>query len=344
MAAMLSIGVDSHKDSLAASAVDELGVERAVGSFANTRAGHRQLRAWLPPGARRIGIEGSAGFGAALAQSLLAAGELVLEVPPQLTVRERRHARRPGKSDPADALAIARITAREQRLRVVQAPALSDELKLLVTAREELVAERIRHANQLHADLVVLRPGYGARLPHLRGSRQLAIAGRLLGSGAHLRCQLARRRLARLRRLDAEIAGLERQIAARVRASRSSLPGLTGVAALLAASLLAESGDVRRFRSAAAFAAASGTAPIPASSGQHQRHRLNRGGNRRLNRALHAMALVQARCDPRARAYLARRRAEGKTWREAMRALKRQLADVVFRTMLADARAADLTI
>lgn len=340
---MWSIGVDSHKDSLAASAVDQLGLEQAAASFANTPAGHGALRAWLPAGARRIGIEGSAGFGAGLAQSLLAAGELVLEVPPQLTARERRHARRPGKSDPADALAIARLTAREPRLRVVAAPALSDELKLLVTAREELVAERIRHANQLHADLVVLHPGYGARLPHLRGARQLAIAGRLL-AGAQLRCQLARRRLARLRRLDGEIAELERQITLRVRASRSSLPGLAGVAALIAAALLAESGDVRRFRSGAAFAAASGTAPIPASSGQHQRHRLNRGGNRRLNRALHAMALVQARCDPRARAYLARRRAEGKTWREAMRALKRHLAAVVFRTMLADARAADLTI
>jgi transposase len=340
---MLSIGVDSHKDSLAASAVDELGAEQAAASFANTWAGHRALRAWLPPGERRIGIEGSAGFGAALAQSLLNAGEVVLEVPPQLTVRERRHAGRPGKSDPADALAIARITAREPRLRVVQTPALSDELKLLVTAREELVAERIRHANQLHADLVVLRPGYGAQLVALRSARQLGQASRLL-TGSALRCQLARRRLARLGRLDAEIAELEHQIAARVRASRSSLPALTGVAALIAASLLAESGDVRRFRNAAAFAAASGTAPIPASSGQHQRHRLNRGGNRRLNRALHAMALVQARCDPRARAYLARRRAEGKTWREAMRALKRHLADVVFRTMLADARAGDLTI
>lgn len=340
---MWSIGVDSHKDSLAASAVDELGVEQAAASFVNTSAGHRQLRAWLPPGERRVGIEGSAGFGAALAQSLLAAGELVFEVPPQLTVRERHHARRPGKSDPADALAIARISAREPGLRAVAAPALSDELKLLVTARQELVAERIRHANQLHADLVVLRPGYGAQLVALRSARQRAQASRLL-TGSTLRCQLARRRLARLRRLDAEIAELERQIAARVRASRSSLPALTGVAALIAASLLAESGDVRRFRSAAAFAAASGTAPIPASSGQHQRHRLNRGGNRRLNRALHAMALVQARCDPRARAYLARRRAEGKTWREAMRALKRHLADVVFRTMLADARAADLTI
>jgi transposase len=341
---MWSIGIDSHKDSLAASAVDQLGVERAAAGFANTPAGHRQLRAWLPDGQRRIGIEGSAGFGAGLGQALLAGGEVVLEVPPQLTVRERRHARRPGKSDPADALAIARITAREPRLRAVRAPALSDELKLLVTAREELVAERVRHANQLHADLVVLRPGYGARLPDLRSARRLALAARLLGGVDGVRRELARRRLGWLRRLDAEIRELERQIGARVRASGSTLPTLSGVATLIAASLLAESGDVRRFHSAAAFAAASGTCPIPASSGQHQRHRLNRGGNRRLNRALHGMALVQARCDPRARAYLARRRAEGKTWREALRALKRHLADVVFRTMLADARVADLTI
>jgi transposase len=340
---MQSIGIDTHKDSLAISWIDELGREQAATVIANSAAGHRAVLAWLRqvPGERRVGMEGSGGFGAAVAQALLAAGEAVVEVPPQLTVRERRHARRAGKSDPLDALAIARVTAREPGLPVVAPPSLAGELKLLVTAREELVAERTRRVNQLHADLVVLRPGYGARLPQLRSACQLTGAARLLRADSGLRARLARRRLAWLRRLDAEIAELEDQIRERVTASGSSLPQLPGVASLTAAVFLAETGDVRRFRHGPAFAAASGTAPQPASSGQRQRHRLSRSGNRRLNRALHTMALVQARCDPRARAYIARRRAEGKTWREAMRALKRHLSDVVYRTMLRDARAAE---
>ena len=122
-----------------------------------------------------------------------------------------------------------------------------------------------------------------------------------------------------------------------VRASGSSLPAIRGVAAITAAKLLGETGDPKRLRSSPAFAALSGTAPIPASSGKTNRHRLNHGGNRQLNRALHTIAVVQARTDPRAQAYVARRVAEGKSRLEALRCLKRHLADVVFRTMVADA-------
>jgi transposase len=135
------------------------------------------------------------------------------------------------------------------------------------------------------------------------------------------------------------MGALEAQLAELVAASGSSLPRLPGIGVLLAAKLLGETGDVRRFRSEAAFAAVTGTAPIPASSGQTQRHRLNRGGNRQLNRALHFIAIVQARTYPPARAYVTRRQAEGKTWREALRCLKRHLADVVYRTMRLDLRA-----
>jgi transposase len=149
------------------------------------------------------------------------------------------------------------------------------------------------------------------------------------------RCPLAAD-LARLRQLDAECAALEKQIRALVQLSGSSLPTITGVAAITAAKLMGETGDPRRIRSTPAFAAMSGTAPIPASSGQTSRHRLNRGGNRQLNRALHTIALVQARTDPRAKAYMTRRTTEGKSRLEALRCLKRHLADVVLRTMLAD--------
>ncbi len=167
------------------------------------------------------------------------------------------------------------------------------------TARDELQAERTRVANRLHADLLVLAPGYGDGSPTSSRPVISRRSGRLLGRSPAVRAQLARRRLARLRALDREIVALEAQLAGLVAASGSSLPCLPGIGVLLAAKLLGETGDVRRFRSGAAFAAVTGTAPIPASSGQTQRHRLNRGGNRQLNRALHFMAIVQARTHPR---------------------------------------------
>ena len=123
-----------------------------------------------------------------------------------------------------------------------------------------------------------------------------------------------------------------------------ALPAVVGVGPVVAARVRGEVGDVRRFVSAPAFAMACGVAPIPASSGQTTRHRLNRGGNRRLNASLHTVALVQARVDARAKAYLARKRAEGKSWREALRCLKRHLADVIYRALLIDAAETALTI
>ncbi|HEY5155537.1 MAG TPA: IS110 family transposase [Acidimicrobiales bacterium] len=340
---MVTIGIDTHKATLAVCAVDEVGREIAVTTLANDPRGHRGILAWavsLGPD-RRFGIEGSGSFGAALAQLLLGAGEAVFEVPATLTDRERRHLRRRGKSDPADALAIARVVLREPTLHRVMPATVADDLKLLVAARDELQAERTRIANRLHADLLVLAPGYGEQIPNLIAARHLAAVSRLLGRSDAVRTQLARNRLTRLRALDREIAVLEGQLSDLVVASGSSLPRLPGVGVLLAAKILGETGDVRRFRSEAAFAAITGTAPIPASSGQTQRHRLNRGGNRQLNRALHFMAIVQARAHPAARAYVSRRQAEGKTWREALRCLKRHLADVVYRTMLLDLRAAE---
>jgi transposase len=336
---VISIGIDTHKASLAASAVDELGRQRAARTFPNEPRGHAALLAWAQPQGpvRRIGIEGAGSFGAALAETLLAAGETVLEVPPQFTDRERRHLIAGGKSDPGDALAIARLTAREEHLATVRRPGPAADLKLLVGARDQLVAERTRLVNQLHADLLVLRPGYGIRLPNLIAGCHQATAGRLLARQSGMRAELARGRLRRLRQLRLDLDRLETRIGGLLASSRSSLARLPGIGPLTAAKLLGETGDVRRYRSAAAFAAVSGTAPLPASSGQVQRHRLNRGGNRQLNRALHTMALVQSRCEPRARAYLARRQAEGKSRREALRALKWYLARSVYRAMLADA-------
>jgi transposase len=331
---MIAIGIDTHKATLAACAVDELGLPLAERTFSNDPAGHRGLLGWadeiLPTA--RIGLEGSAGFGAAAARFLVAAGHEVREVPPQLSHRERLRTRRAGKTDPGDALAIARVTAREADLPPVRTADATRDIGLLVKAREDLVAEATRVRNQLHADLVIVVPGYGATATNLVAERHRRTVGRLLRSTPGLQAELARARLARLGRLVSEAKVLEVRLARLV--GDHPLRSLPGVGVLVAAKLIGEAGDLARFRSSDAFAMLAGVAPIPASSGQTQRMRLNRGGNRQLNRALHSIALAQAWHHDPAKVFIARKRAEGKTWREALRALKRHLARVVFKLLV----------
>jgi transposase len=205
-------------------------------------------------------------------------------------------------------------------------------LALLIEARADLVAEATRVRNRLHADLVVLVPGYSGRIVNLVAERNLVRAGRALRGRSGVHAELARERLAELRRLGARIRNLASRIERLV--AGHPLLRLPGIAALTAAMLIAESGDVRRFRSADGFAMLAGVAPIPASSGQVQRMRLNRGGNRQLNRAIHTAALVQARVSPLAKAFIARKMSEGRTWKDAIRSLKRHLARIVFRLLL----------
>jgi len=330
---MLAIGIDTHKATLAACAVDELGQPLTEATFANDPAGHRALHAWaerIAPAAR-IGLEGSAGFGAAAARFLLAAGREVREVPPQLSHRERLRTRRAGKTDPGDALAIARVSARETDLPPVRTADVTREIGLLVEAREDLVAEATRVRNRLHAHLVVLVPGYQVTAANLVAERNRQAVGRLLRPVHGIQAELARARLTRLGRLVAEAKAIELRLAGLV--GDHPLRGLPGAGVLVTAKVIGEAGDLDRFHSADAFAMLAGVAPIPASSGQTQRMRLNRGGNRQLNRALHTIALAQAWHHPPAREYIARKRAEGKTWREALRALKRHLARIVFRLL-----------
>ncbi len=334
---MITIGIDTHKSSLVASAVDELGREVAAISVGNDAEGHRRLERWLCPWQTtlRVGIEGGGSYGAMLARRLVAQGIEVLEVPSRLTARERRRLKQPGKSDPSDALAIARLTLREPGLGPVLVGGTPEDLRLLTVERDALVTERVRLVSRLHAHLVVLAPGYEQTIADLRSVSHLERAAHLVARRHDVRAKLARSLVARIRELDRAAGQLEREITARVDAPE--LRKIVGVGPLVAAMFVGHTGDVLAFRSAAGFAASTGTAPIPASSGQTQRHRLNRGGNRQLNRALHIVALVQSRLHPGARAYLARKRAEGKSWREAIRCLKRQLADVVYRAMVRDA-------
>jgi transposase len=337
---MRVVGIDTHKATLAACAIDDVGLVLGERTFPNEAAGFSALLGWLQGLGEigRIGLEGSAGYGAAAARFLLAAGMQAVEVPPQLSHRERLRTRRAGKSDPGDALAIARVTLREAELPPVRLDDASRELKLLVEARDDLAAEMTRVRNRLHADLVVIAPGYSAVATNLVADKYRRAAGKLLRGMPGVQAELARGRLARLARLTAELRVLDRRIEGLV--ADHPLRRLWGAGPLVTAKLLGEIGDIRRFRSADAFAMLAGVAPIPASSGQTSRMRLNRGGNRQINRALHGIVLAQVRTYQPAKDFVARKRAEGKSWREALRALKRHLARIVFRLLSQPARPA----
>jgi transposase len=243
------VGMDSHKDTLAVSGVDATGRQQQTQVFPNPGQGHRRLLGWLQaqPGVVRVGIEGAGGYGRAVAIHLVQAGLVVVEVTPSLTVRERRRLRQRGKADPTDALAIARVTAREHDLPAVRGQDLTEDLRLLVDYREQLLGERTRIANRVHADLVALRPGYQQQLPELRSQRATGLVRRLLAGQMGVRAELVGRRLDQLDRLDAEIRQLKRRIGDLVEATGTSLVQVHGVGPLVAARILGEVGDVRRF-------------------------------------------------------------------------------------------------
>jgi len=343
---MVVIGVDTHTRTHSAAAIDAQGRVLAEIQVGASPYELRRLVRWIGEQGpeRLVAVEGARGLGLALTRVLLAAGERVVDVPATLTGEARRRGARRGKDDPGDAVVVARVALRGERVPAVDAASLDDDLKLLVDARDQLVAEACRVRNRLHALLLVMAPGYRASTGALASKRALAAARRLaLGARARdtVRCRLALAAVRRLRAIAAELAVLEGEIGALIElAAPANLLAVPGVGPLVAAKLLGETRGVGRFASAAAFAAHAGVAPVPASSGTTRRHRLNRGGNRQLNRALFTIAMVQARWDPRACEYLERKRGEGKSPAEARRCLKRHLASVVYRAMRDDARAA----
>jgi transposase len=253
----------------------------------------------------------------------------------------RRSSREPGKSDPIDALAVARAALRED-LPVATLDGPDREVRLLVDHREDLVAERTRAQNRLRWHLHELEPGNGPAARSLDRGVVLAALERDLagapGTVARIACDL----VVRIRELTAVINDLEREIGRLVAGLAPSLLALPGCGPLTAAKLVGETAGIGRFRSAAAFARHNRTAPLPVWSGNTERHRLSRTGNRQLNVAVHRISITQLRIDERGRAYVERRRTMGNTKTEAIRALRRRISDEVFRRMRHDeaARAA----
>jgi transposase len=333
---MIVIGVDVHKQSLTAAAVDEAGRLLAERTLSGNEDG---LLAWAGAldGDRLWAVEDCRHVTGALERELVAAGEQIVRVPPKLTAPERRAGRKRGKSDAIDALAAARAALREPNLdRPRPGEERFRELKLLVVHRDDLVDERRRcqqrlrwHLHQLDATLRV-PPGA------LDRTVQLERVSRWLGRREQtVQVRIARDLVGRCRSLGRAIGELERELTALTSQTAPTLLELPGCGPLSAAKLLSEIGPIDRFQSDAQLARHGGVAPLEASSGRTRRHRLDRGGNRQLNCALHRIAVTQARMHPPARAYLERKHAEGKSRREAIRCLKRQLARVVFNTLKA---------
>lgn len=345
---MVIVGIDAHTRRHTAAAIDEHG--RVLESI-EVGAGVPELNrlvSWAVQfnGPRLIAVEGAKGLGLALTRRLLEAGEQVVDIATHLTADGRRSGRRRGKDDEIDAVTIARVALREADLPRLTVDQLDADLKLLVDARDQLVAEATRVRNRLHALLLVLAPGYRDHTGALSSKASLGTARKLVLRGRAtepVRAKLALAAITRLGQLDGEAADLATEIKTAIAARRPTrLLAICGVGPIVAAKILGETRGVERFHTAAAFAAHTGTAPLSASSGQTTRHRLNRGGNRQLNRALFTIAMVQARWNPDARAYLDRKRGEGKSPAEARRCLKRHLAKTVYDAMRADAQEGQL--
>jgi transposase len=338
---MIVIGADTHKHTHALAAVDgatgALRGERTIGA---RDAGQVAALRWARElDADRVwAIEDCRHVSRRLEQALIAAGERVIRVAPKLMGASRRGERQPGKSDQIDALAVARAVLREgiARFPVAFLDERAMEIRLLADHRDDIVAERTRAQNRLRWHLVELCPALEASLPKRSLDRRaqldrVARALRRLPAGARVR--VARELVTRIRQLTREANAHEAELRALVRAQRPRLLAETGCGALTAAILIGRTAGAERFASDARFARQTGTAPIPASSGTRKRHRLHRGGDRQLNRALHMIAITRARHDPATRAYLQRKLAEGKTRREALRCLKRHLARHVWRLL-----------
>ncbi len=345
---MITLGIDAHKRTHTVVAVDELGRQLATKTTtATTTADHLELLRWaetLGGGEQREwAVEDCRHLSRRLEADLLAAGERIKRVPPKLMAHARDSARTYGKSDPIDALAVARAGLRHPDLPVAQLDGPGRELRLLVDHREDLVNERTRCINRLRWHLHELDPSWDPTARSLTSYKNIdAVGGRLAGMEGMV-ARIAADVAAHIRQLTVQERALEREITQRVTAIAPTLLALVGVGALTAAKIVAEVADVRRFRSKDAFARHNGTAPLPVWSGNRERHRLARTGNRQLNAAIHRIAITQARCHPDARVYLERRAAMGNTAPEARRALKRHLSDIVFRALLEDTNTASTT-
>jgi len=337
---MVVVGADVHKRTHTFVAVDEVGKKLGEKVVSATSSGHYQALRWAR---ERFGdemvwaIEDCRHLSARLERDLLSAGQQVVRVPPKLMAQARSSARTRGKSDPIDALAVARACLREPDLPVASHDDASRELKLLVDRREDLVGQRTSTINRLLWRVHELGPAHAPKAGSLDQAKHRDLLSQWLASQRGLVAELARDELADISRLTEAINALAKRIGDRVRGIAATLLTMPGCGELTAAKLIGEAAGVTRFKSEAAFARHAGVAPIPVWSGNTAgRVRMTRSGNRQLNAALHRIAVTQIRLDGLGKAYYRKRIATGDSNTEALRCLKRRLARVVFHHLHTD--------
>jgi transposase len=342
MAAVM-IGVDPHKGSHTAVAIgtaeEPLGQVRVRACTAQAQ----RLLAWAAAWPQRTwAVEGAGGLGHLLAQQLVAAGEHVLDVPPKLAARVRLlGSGATDKNDPNDARSVAIAALRSAACQPVRPDDHAAVLKIWAKRHRDLSRSRNQVVCRLHAVLCQLIPG-GVSKPITAGQ-----AARILdqaeprGAAGMARWVLAEQFLTDVRRIDIQRRDIQKKLAVAVRASGTTTTEIFGVGPAVAAAVIGDTGDISRFASPDSFAAYNGTAPVEVSSGNRVVHRLSLRGNRRMNHAVHMAAVTQIRYQhSQGRAYYEKKIAEGKTSKEALRALKRQVSDALYKKMKADARRA----
>jgi len=330
---MVVLGIDAHKRTHTVVAVDEAGRQLGVRVTQSTStAAHLELVRWagrFGPG-RVWAVEDCRSLSRRLEADLLAAGEVIVRVPPKLMAGARRSARTYGKSDPIDALAVARAALREPGLPAARLDGPEREVRLLADHREDLVAGRTRMMNRLRWHLHELDPSFDPGPRTLTRDKTIATVCALLAGRDGLVARIAADLAARISELTATISALQKHITVLVRPLAPALLALPGPGALTAAKIVGETAGIDRFRSQSAYARHDRTAPLPAWSGNQTRHRLSRTGNRQLNCAIHRVAVTQIRCHLRTQDFMAKRTSAGDSKPEALRALKRHLSDKIY--------------
>jgi transposase len=335
---LVMIGIDPHKATHTAVAVDD--DENVVDEFTLGASEDQveRLCDWASGFSKREwAVESVNGLGYLIARQLVAAGEAVFDVPPVLASRFRLlGSGRSQKNDPNDARSIAIAALRSDRLAVVEPDDHVTVLRLLVKRHRDMARLRNKHCSRLHALLLELvAGGIGVKISVINASGLLDRIS-VVDEASRYRILVAREVVDDIARLDQSLKASKKRIAVAVTASGTSLTDVVGVGPIGAATIIGYTNDITRFPTKGHYATYNATAPIEASSGGNKRHRLNLRGNRILNHAIHIAAVTQLRHDTNGRIYFNKKIAEGKTPKEAIRALKQRISDVVYQRLVAD--------
>jgi transposase len=335
---MTMIGIDPHKATHTAVAIDD--DEQVIGEFTLEASSNQaeRLTRWADRFTKREwAVESANGLGYLIARQLVAAGETVFDVPPVLASRVRlMGSGRSQKNDPNDARSVAIAALRSDRLATVRPDDHVVVLRLLVKRHRDMARLRNKHCSRLHALLIELAAGgIGVKIS-VTNACELLDRISVVDEAARFRILVAREVVDDIARLDQTLKASKKRIAVAVTASGTSLTGIVGVGPIGAATIIGYTKNITRFPTRGHYATYNATAPIEASSGGTKRHRLNLRGNRILNHAIHIAAVTQLRHDTNGRIYYDKKIAEGKTPKEAIRALKRRISDAVYQRLIAD--------